>query len=101
MGRRGGSTTPTATSRRTSSGSISPSTTTATGHTLKANPFATIHVVGLNALALIEVSRPGGDFDHQFLPLPLLNERYWDGETALTTVEVPTRLAATAASTSA
>lgn len=73
-------------------------TTTATGHTLKANPFATIHVVGLNALALIEVSRPGGDFDHQFLPLPLLNERYWDGETALTTVEVPTRLAATAAS---
>lgn len=72
-------------------------TTTATGHTLKANPFATINVVGVNALALIEVSRPGGDFDHQFLALPLLNERFWDGETVLTTVEVSTRLAAPAA----
>lgn len=68
-------------------------TTTATGHTLKANPFGTINVVGLNALYLIEVSKAGAGFDHAFLTLPVLNERYWDGETASTTIEVPTRLA--------
>jgi hypothetical protein len=71
---------------------VAEETTTATGHTLKPNPFGTINVVGANANWLIEVSRPSGEFDHIEFVLPSLNEAYWDGNTQSWTCTIQSRL---------
>jgi hypothetical protein len=67
--------------------------TTATGHTERANPFGTVNVVGLNATLLIEMSRPGGDFDYQFLNLIDFNLAYWAGQRQEWTRFINSRLA--------
>jgi hypothetical protein len=72
------------------------STTTATGHTLAANPFGTINVVGVNATLLLEFSRPNGDFDYHFLNMIEFNEAVWGGQTQQWTKEVDTRLSGNA-----
>ena len=53
--------------------------TTATGHTQHANPFGLIGVAGLNALLLLEVSRPGGDFDYRYIDITEFNRAFWLG----------------------
>jgi sugar lactone lactonase YvrE len=68
-------------------------TTTETGHTLAPNPFGTIDVVGRNATLLVEVSRPGGDFDYRFLNMIDFNKAYWGGATDEWTQVLHTRLA--------
>lgn len=69
-------------------------TTTATGHTLAANPFGTINVVGGNATLLLEFARPGGDFDYRFFNIIEFNEAFWGGATSQWTKTFETRLAA-------
>ncbi len=68
--------------------------TTATGHTERANPFGTINVVGGNATLLIEMSRPGGDFDYRFMNLTDFNLAFWGGQTENWTHTIHSRLAA-------
>ena len=67
--------------------------TTATGHTLRANPFGTINVVGGNATLLIEMSRPNGDFDYRFMNIIDFNLAYWGGNTESWTHTINSRLA--------
>lgn len=66
--------------------------TTATGHTLKPNPFGTINVVGANANWIIEVSRSNGEFDHTQFALTDLNLAHWGGHTQSWTATVQSRL---------
>jgi hypothetical protein len=70
--------------------------TTATGHTLRPNPFGTINVVGANSNWLIEVSRPNGEFDHIQFVLPTLNEACWDGNSESWTFPIHSRLSSVA-----
>ena len=67
--------------------------TTATGHTEKANPFGTIDVVGSHNTLLIELSRPGGDFDYRFMSIIDFNLAYWGGHTDSWTYTINSRLA--------
>ncbi len=67
--------------------------TTGTGHTLGANPFGTINVVGANSLALIELARPSGDFDHAWFNLTDANLAYRAGHTSTWTHTISSRLA--------
>ncbi len=70
--------------------------TTATGHTLEANAFGSIHVVGINGILLLEVSRPGGDFDYAWLNITEANLAYWAGSSNAWTRTIDSRLAASA-----
>lgn len=74
---------------------VAEETTTATGHTLRPNPFGTINVVGANSNWLIEVSRPSGEFDHAQLVLPMVNEARWEGNAAQWTFTIQSRLSST------
>jgi|GEM_PF-1397159 len=67
--------------------------TTATGHTLRPNPFGTINVVGGDSTILIEMSRPGGDFDYKFMNVIDFNMAYWSGNTESWTYTINSRLA--------
>jgi photosystem II stability/assembly factor-like uncharacterized protein len=69
------------------------SITTATNHTEHANPFGLIGVAGLNAILLIEMSRPGGDFDYRYMDITQFNDAYWSGETDSATYTINSRLA--------
>ncbi|HPF36251.1 MAG TPA: CARDB domain-containing protein [Candidatus Krumholzibacteria bacterium] len=72
---------------------VAENTTTATGHTLAANPFGTVNVIGVNSTVLIEVSAASGDYDHSWLLLPELNLAYWDGHTSSWIRTIQTSLA--------
>lgn len=50
--------------------------TTSTGHTLKANPFGIVHVVGENGLFLIEIS-VGTQKDYKIMTVHDFNMAYW------------------------
>ncbi|MCP4166789.1 MAG: hypothetical protein GY759_12980 [Chloroflexi bacterium] len=52
--------------------------TTETGHTLHANPFAHIDVVGRNGQLLIRVQNGGQEF-YRWLPITELNKHFWNG----------------------
>ncbi len=69
-------------------------TTTATGHTLRANPFGTVNVVGQNGTLLIEMSRGADDFDYRFMSIIQFNLAFWGGQTATWTYDINSRLAA-------
>jgi hypothetical protein len=58
-------------------------TTTATGHTLRPNPFGQIDVVGRNGVMLVEVEQRG-ERDYRWLEIIQLNEALWRGVQALT-----------------
>ncbi|MBI2022498.1 hypothetical protein HYS97_01470, partial [Candidatus Daviesbacteria bacterium] len=55
--------------------------TTATGHTLKANPFGQIKVVGQNGLFLFEIQKEG-QIDYQILTIHDFNLAYFKGAKA-------------------
>ncbi len=57
-----------------------PTTTTATGHTLRANPFGKINVVGANALMMIKIVKDGQE-DYRWLEIIQPNLAYWSGQT--------------------
>ncbi len=67
--------------------------TTATSHTLQSNAFGSIHVVGFNGVLLLEVSRPGGDFDYAWLNITDANLAYWAGSSNAWTLPFHSRLA--------
>lgn len=54
--------------------------TTATGHSLRPNPFGQIHVVGTNGTMLVKVSSDGED-RYGWLMVLDLNLAYWSGAT--------------------
>jgi hypothetical protein len=62
--------------------------TTATGHTLRPNPFGQINVVGPNGTMLLEIAQPGGLKDYRWLELIQLNEAFWLGGTKRATIEM-------------
>jgi hypothetical protein len=66
-------------------------TTTATGHTLRPNPFGQINVVGPNGTMLIEIAKLG-QLDYRWLELIQLNEAFWKGDRQRATIEVRTSL---------
>lgn len=66
-------------------------TTTATGHTLRPNPFGQINVVGPNATMLIELAK-WGQKDYRWLEVIQLNEAFWKGQQKSATFELRTRL---------
>jgi hypothetical protein len=68
--------------------------TTATGHTLSANPFGLIDVVGTNGLLLARVRSPASlsHEEFQWIPLTDLNLARWSGIAERYTVIVPTHL---------
>ena len=66
--------------------------TTATGHTLRANPFANINVVGNQNVLLIEMSKPGGNFDYAWMDMTQFNIAYWNGFTSSWTYTINSRL---------
>ena len=61
--------------------------TTATGHTLRPNPFGQINVVGPNGTMLLRLSKWGQD-DYRWLELIQLNEAFWHGQRQRTTIEL-------------
>jgi sugar lactone lactonase YvrE len=67
--------------------------TTATNHTEHPNPFGLIGVCGLNGIFLVEMSRPGGDFDYRYMDLLQFNNAYWSGYTNSWTYTINSRLA--------
>ena len=52
--------------------------TTATGHSLRPNPFGDIMNAGQNSLFLVEVERPGADNLYGWLSLYEFNLAYWE-----------------------
>ncbi len=62
-----------------------PTSTTATGHTLHPNPFGRINVVGTNGVMLVKISY-GGQEDFRWFEIIQLNEAFWRGETGSTVV---------------
>jgi hypothetical protein len=73
---------------------VAQTVTTATGHTLRPNPFGTIDVVGGNAILLVEMSRPGGDFDYAWMDITHFNLACHGGNTNLWRHTIDSRLAA-------
>jgi hypothetical protein len=61
--------------------------TTATGHTLRPNPFGQINVVGPNGTMLLKLSKWGQD-DYRWLELIQLNEAFWHGQRQRATIEM-------------
>lgn len=53
--------------------------TTATGHTLRPNPFGQICVVGTNGTMLVRITR-GGKIDYSWFFITNLNLAYWKGQ---------------------
>lgn len=72
---------------------ISVEVTTATGHTLRPNPFGRINVVGTNAQFLIKVSR-GEHEDYTWRQILDFNMAYWSGLTQTYTITWQTHLPA-------
>ncbi|MEP0767397.1 MAG: discoidin domain-containing protein [Fimbriimonadia bacterium] len=67
------------------------SRTTATGHTLKNNPFARVHVVGINSTMLLKFSKNGQE-DVRWFETYQPNIAYWSGNTASAEYPFYTRL---------
>jgi len=65
--------------------------TTATGHTLRDNPFGLIDVVGRNGLLLLRLSRDGF-LEDRWLDITEPNLAYWSGQTETYTITWTTRL---------
>lgn len=63
--------------------------TTATGHTLKANPFGQIRVTGMNGTFFVKVTKNGTDNYGWFL-IHDLNLAYWNGNKTSATITVKT-----------
>jgi hypothetical protein len=61
--------------------------TTVTGHTLRANPFGQINVVGTNGTMLVKITKAGQIGYGWFLLLDL-NQAYWAGNTSTATVAI-------------
>jgi len=70
---------------------VSVEITTATGHTLHANPFGRIDVVGRNGQLLVKVSR-GGHEDYTWMKILSFNMAYWVGNTQVYTMTLETHL---------
>ena len=66
---------------------VSPGVTTATGHTLRPNPFGAIDVVGRNGQLLLRLNK-GDQETYAWLTITDLNKAAWSGETAVT-VTIP------------
>ncbi|RME83456.1 MAG: hypothetical protein D6775_08045, partial [Caldilineae bacterium] len=62
---------------------VTPTLTTATGHTLRPNPFGHIDVVGRNGQLLVQL-RHAGQETYRWLPITELNKVAWRGEEAVT-----------------
>ncbi len=62
---------------------VSPGVTTATGHTLRPNPYGPIDVVGRNGQLLLRLSRDGQE-TYAWLPITELNKARWSGENTVT-----------------
>jgi hypothetical protein len=69
-------------------------TTTVTGHTLKANPFGQINVVGTNGTMLVKIEKDG-KIGYGWLLLHDLNMAYWAGNTQEATISINSSLSAT------
>jgi len=65
--------------------------TTATGHTLRPNPFGQLNVVGPNSTMLVEISR-WGQKDYRWLEIIQLNEAFWQGGQKRAAIEIRTGL---------
>jgi hypothetical protein len=65
--------------------------TTATGHTLKNNPFGQINVVGTNGTMFVKVTK-GAQESYRWLLLHDLNLAYWSGKTDSATYIIKTNL---------
>lgn len=61
-----------------------PSLTTATGHTLRPNPFGIINVVGTNSTMIAKVTK-GVEEGYGIFLLYTLNMAYWNGQTDIAT----------------
>lgn len=68
---------------------ISASITTATGHTLRPNPFGNINVVGTNGTMIMKVTKDNKE-GYGFFLLPDLNVAYWKGQQTTATVDIQT-----------
>ncbi|NOX60484.1 MAG: hypothetical protein GXP42_00820, partial [Chloroflexi bacterium] len=62
---------------------VSPTITTATGHTLAANPYGLIDVVGRNGQLLVRVGKAEQE-TFRWLPITELNKAAWRGQNAYT-----------------
>lgn len=65
--------------------------TTATGHTLRDNPFGTINRVGCNGIFLIKIEADG-QTDYRWMDISFFNLAYWRGETQEAKYTVTTSL---------
>ena len=65
--------------------------TTATGHTLRPNPFGQIHVVGTNGTMLVRVTQKG-KVAYGWLFIIDLNLAYWSGKTSKGVYKIKTNL---------
>lgn len=63
--------------------------TTATGHTLKSNPFGQIRVAGTNATMIVKVTQLDKE-GYGYLLLHDLNMHYWNGEKLVATIPIQT-----------
>lgn len=66
---------------------VSPGVTTATGHTLRPNPYGAIDVVGRNGQLLLRLSK-GNQETYAWLSITDLNKAAWSGQNAVT-VTIP------------
>lgn len=69
-------------------------TTTATGHTIKKNPFGSIDVVGRNGIMLIKITKNGQE-EFKWLNITWLNINYWSGKKDSQTYSYMTRFSPT------
>ena len=74
--------------------------TTETGHTLRANPFGDINVVGCNGVFLIKIIA-NGQTDYQWMDISMFNLAYWSGSETTATYEISTNLVTNADPTNA
>jgi len=65
--------------------------TTATGHTLKPNPFGQIHVTGTNGTMFVKVTK-GEQESYAWLLLHDLNLAYWSGEKESVVLKIATTI---------
>ncbi|GEM_PF-6567628 len=68
-----------------------PAVTTATGHTLRPNPFGLIHVDGRTGAMLIRITR-GREEDFRWLTVTDLNLAYWSGHRDAATITIRSAL---------
>ncbi|MBX7133074.1 MAG: discoidin domain-containing protein [Fimbriimonadaceae bacterium] len=66
-------------------------TTTATGHTLRANPFGHVDVVARTNSMLVKITK-GTQEDFRWFEIVQLNEAYWAGQQSQTTIRFDSKI---------